>query len=105
MLPRYSVRAVQRHAVEPLQQRLFNHAPNYLKTIAANRSSSWNARHLLHLFGQSTKPTVLRFLAEFLFEDVDAKVHTLFTDIHIWSGYEFAHLVLRFITKRAPQSF
>jgi len=56
--------------------RMLNHGPNRLKTIAANRSSSWNARHFLHLFAQSTKPTVLRLLTELLFKDVDAKVDT-----------------------------
>jgi hypothetical protein len=85
--------------------RMLDHGPNRVKTIAANRSSSWNARHLLHLFGQSTKPTVLRFLTEFFFKKIDAKVHTLFANMHLWSGYKFAHLILCLITKRAPQNF
>ncbi len=85
--------------------RMLDHGPNRVKTIAANRSSPWNARHLLHLFGQSTKPTVLRFLTEFFFKDVDVKIHTLFTNMHLWSGYKFAHFILGLTTERTPQNF
>jgi hypothetical protein len=85
--------------------RMLDHGSNRVETIAANRSSSWNARHFLHLFGQSTKPTVLRFLIEFLFKDVDAKFHTLFTYMDLWSGDKFAHLILCLVTKRASQNF
>jgi len=85
--------------------RMLDHGSNRVETIAANRSSAWNARHLLHLLGQSTKQTVLRFLTEFFFENIDAKVDTLFTNMHLWSGYKFAHLILCLITKRAPQNF
>jgi hypothetical protein len=73
---------------------MLDHGPNRIKTIAANRSSAWNARHLLHLLGQSTKQTVLRFPTEFFFKNVDAKIHTLFTNMHLWSGYKFPYLIL-----------
>jgi hypothetical protein len=85
--------------------RMLDHDPNRVETIAANRSSSWNAHHLLHLFGQSTKPTVLRFLRKFLPKDINTTVDTLFTNMDLRSGYEFVHLILCLITKRAPQSF
>ena len=84
---------------------MLNYGPNRLETIAANRSSSWNAPHFLHLFGQSTKPAVLRFLTEFLFKEVDAKVYTLFADMHLWSGYKLADFILCLLTKRASQDF
>ena len=83
---------------------MLDHGSNLVETRAADMSSAWNARHLLHLFGQSTKETILRFLTEFFFKDLDAKIYTLFTDMHLWSGYKFAYLILCLITKRAPQN-
>jgi hypothetical protein len=80
---------------------MLDHGSNLVKATAADESSAWNARHLLHLLGQSTKQAILRLLTEFFFEDVDAKIHALFTNMHLWSGYKFAHLILCLITKRA----
>jgi hypothetical protein len=34
-----------------MMPRMLKHGPNRLKTIAANRYSSWKARHSLHIFG------------------------------------------------------
>jgi hypothetical protein len=80
---------------------MLDHGSNLVKTTAADGSSAWDARHLLQLLGQSTKQTILRFLTEFFFKDVDTKVHTFFTNMHLWSGYKFAHLILGLSTKRA----
>jgi hypothetical protein len=65
---------------------MLQHGSNLIEASAADGSSAGNARHLLHLFGQATKQAVLRFLTEFIFKNVDAKVHTLFTNMHLWSA-------------------
>jgi hypothetical protein len=83
---------------------MLDHASNRVETLAADRPSTWNACHLLHLLGHSTKQTVLRFPMELLFKDIDAKVHTLFANIYLWPRYEFSHLVLCLVAKRAPQN-
>jgi len=84
---------------------MLEYGSNFTETSAADGASAGNACHLLHLLGRSTKQTVLRFIIEFLFKDVDAKVHTLLTNMHLRSGYEFAHLILCLPTERAPQNF
>jgi len=85
--------------------RVLDYGSNFTEAGAADGASAGNACHLLHLLGRSTKQTVLRLLAEVLFENVDAKVHTLSTNIHLRSGYEFTHLILGLAAERAPQNF
>jgi len=43
---------------------MLDHGPNRIEAAAADRSTTWNAHHLLHLLGQSTKETALRFLTK-----------------------------------------
>src|SRR5262245_47196037 len=84
---------------------MLDYVSNFIEASAADGASAGNACHLLHLLGRSTKQTVLRFLIEFLFKDVDAKVHTLLTNIHLRPGYKFTDLMLCLTTERAPQNF
>src|SRR5262249_6885833 len=53
--------------------RVLDYGSNFTEAGAADGASAGNACHLLHLLGRSTKQTVLRLLAEVLFENVDAK--------------------------------
>ena len=81
---------------------MLDHGSNIVHARAADRPSARNARHLAHLPVCSAEKAVLRFSADFFFENIDAKVDAVFTNMHLRPGYELADFVLRLATERAP---
>src|SRR5713226_2456137 len=83
---------------------MLDYRSNRIEAPAADTSSTWNARHLMHLRRQSTKQTALRFLGKFLRENIDAAVNTFLANMDLWSSYKFPHFVLRLVAKRTSQN-